>query len=85
MPQSPKVQIYAASWCGYCNAAKRLLADRQVPYEEIDVTDDAAARAEAAERYDWPTVPIVVIDGERLGGYTELAALDQSQGLQHLA
>ena len=81
---APRVKIYAATWCGYCRAAKQLLDDRQVPYDEIDVTDDQAARSEAADRFDWPTIPIVLIDGELVGGYTELAALDQSQGLQHL-
>ena len=84
MTARPKVQIYATSWCGYCNAAKRLLDERQVPYEEVDVTDDPAARAEAAARFDWPTVPIVLAEGQLVGGYTELAELDESRGLQHL-
>ena len=33
-----KVQIYTTNWCPYCNAAKALLDDKGVPYEEIDVT-----------------------------------------------
>jgi len=34
-----KVQIYTTNWCPYCNAAKSLLHDKGVSYEEIDVTD----------------------------------------------
>jgi glutaredoxin 3 len=84
MSSRPKVRIYVTSWCGFCRAAKRLLDERQVPYEEIDLTGDDAARAEAAARHDWPTVPIVLAGDELIGGYTELAALDQSRGLDHL-
>ena len=34
-----KVQIYTTGWCPYCNAAKSLLADKGVAYEEIDASD----------------------------------------------
>ena len=39
-----KVQIYTTSWCPYCFAAKALLDDKGVAYDEIDATDPAVRR-----------------------------------------
>jgi len=72
------VDIYTTRVCGYCVAAKRLLAARQIPYEEIDVSRDDAKRAWLVEATGLRTVPQIFIGGESIGGYDELAALDQS-------
>ncbi len=84
MSESPRIQLYTTQFCGFCVAAKRLLETRDIPYEEIDLTGDPAAREEFSKRYSWMTVPIIVADGELIGGYTELSELDKSQGLAHL-
>lgn len=84
MNDSPKVQLYTTRFCGYCVAAKRLLQEREVPYQEFDLTEDAALRNEVSGRFGWTTVPIIVGDGALIGGFTELAALDRDQGLDHL-
>jgi glutaredoxin 3 len=76
------VKIYTTSVCGYCVAAKRLLAARQIPYEEIDVTRDDAKRAWLVETTGLRTVPQIFIGGESIGGYDDLAALDQSGELR---
>jgi glutaredoxin 3 len=78
------VRVYATSWCGYCRAAKRLLAERGIPFEEIDLTSDDAERARVQARWGWSTVPVIVVDEVLLGGYSELAALDRKGELEHL-
>lgn len=79
-----KVQLYTTNFCGFCVAAKRLLQERGVPYEEVDLSGDPALRQEVSDKFGWMTVPIVLAEGELIGGYTELAALDKGQGLDHL-
>jgi glutaredoxin 3 len=71
------VKIYTTLVCPYCVAAKRLLAARGIPYEEIDVTGDQEARARLVERTGRRTVPQIFIDGNPIGGYEELAAMDR--------
>jgi glutaredoxin 3 len=75
------VTIYTTRICPYCIAAKRLLKDRAIPYEEIDVTGDDAKRAWLVETTGRRTVPQIFIRGEAVGGYDELAKLDKSGAL----
>ena len=34
-----KVEIYTTQWCPYCHAAKSLLDEKGVSYEEVDADD----------------------------------------------
>lgn len=70
-----KVKVYTTSYCPFCDAAKAHLQRRNIPFEEIDVTDDAAKQA-LKQRTGWRTVPQIFIDDELIGGYQELMALD---------
>lgn len=72
------VRVYTTRVCPYCVAAKRLLGARGVPFEEIDVTGDDAARAWLAETTGRRTVPQIFIGGEAIGGYDDLAAIDRA-------
>ena len=79
-----EVKIYTTRYCPYCHAATALLTDKQVPFEEIDVTGDPQARADLAQRTGRRTVPQVFIDGASIGGYDDLSALDRSGRLDEL-
>jgi glutaredoxin 3 len=72
------VEVYTTRNCGYCVAAKRLLAARGVGYEEIDVTRDDARRVWLAQTTGRRTVPQIFIRGQAIGGYDELVFLDRS-------
>jgi glutaredoxin 3 len=71
------VKIYTTRICPYCIAAKRLFAQREIAYEEIDVTGDPEKRAWLVSVTGRRTVPQIFIGGEAIGGFDELAALDQ--------
>ena len=73
-----EVVMYTTRVCGYCVAAKRLLASRKVAYTEIDVTGDQAKRAWLVEATGQRTVPQIFIAGESIGGFEELAELDRA-------
>ena len=38
MGNEPKVLIYSQMFCGYCSAARALLDEKGVGYEDIDIT-----------------------------------------------
>ena len=71
------VTLYTTAVCPYCVAAKRLLRQRDIPFDEIDVTGDLAKRAWLVEATGRRTVPQIFIHGEPIGGYDDLAALDR--------
>ena len=78
------VRIYSSAYCGYCHAAKRLLAQKGIEYDEISVDQNPQLRAEAMQRSGQRTVPQIWIGDTHVGGYTDLAALEQSGELDSL-
>jgi glutaredoxin 3 len=80
-----RVEVYTTPSCPFCVRAKRLLHARNIPYVEIDVSDDDALREDLVTRTGRRTVPQIFIDGESIGGFEELAALDAAEGLAGLA
>jgi len=79
-----KVQIYTTPTCPYCHAAKALLADKGVSYEEITVLDPDL-RAKMTERaHGRRTVPQIFVGETHVGGYDDLAALDRQGELDPL-
>ena len=78
------VRIYTTRICAYCVAAKRLMKDRGIPYEEIDVTGDDDKRAWLVETTGRRTVPQIFIGDRAIGGYDELAQLDRGGELATL-
>ncbi len=81
---SARVIIYTGPFCGYCSAAMRLLKSKGVAYEELRTGSDPALRAEMEQRSGRHTVPQVFIDDQHVGGYDDLAALDQTGELDKL-
>lgn len=71
------VKIYTTDWCGYCSAALRLLRAKGVELEQIDVDGNAKMRRWLVEATGRTTVPQIFIDGEPIGGFTDLRALDE--------
>ena len=80
----PKVQIYSTDWCPYCNAAKSLLEDKGVPYEEIDVTEPSLRHAMVERAHGRRTVPQIFIGDLHVGGYDDLSRLERRGELDPL-
>ena len=59
-----QVQVYTASWCRDCRAAKQFLDTHGIPFTEIDVDANPAASAEVLRHVGKRAIPQVVIDGE---------------------
>ncbi len=79
-----KVQIYTTSYCPYCIRAKHLLENKGVEYEEINLDKNPEKKLETMQKLNWRTVPIILIGGELIGGYDQLASLERSNKLDAL-
>jgi glutaredoxin 3 len=79
-----RVTVYTTEPCGYCRTAKALLDRRGIAYEEINLSKDADGRAELVSLTGMMTFPQVIIDGQPLGGFQELAAADRAGRLADL-
>ena len=67
------IKLYTTTYCSYCRAAKQLLTERRLPFEEIDCTDDDATRQRLVEETGRRTGPQIYIDGTPIGGFDDLA------------
>jgi glutaredoxin 3 len=76
-----KIRLYTTSSCPFCIAAKNLLNDRGLSFEEIDLSDDIELRLKISTQYNWRTVPMIIMDDNFVGGFDELNALDKEEGL----
>jgi glutaredoxin 3 len=79
-----RITVYTTEPCGYCRTAKALLDRRGIAYEEINLGRDPGGRAELVAKTGMMTFPQVIIDGEPLGGFQELAAADRAGRLAEL-
>jgi glutaredoxin 3 len=81
---SPKVTLYTKENCPFCVRAKALLTRKGVAFEEIPVEGKDALRTWLVEATGQRTVPQVFVGERSLGGFTDVAALDQEGKLDAL-
>jgi glutaredoxin 3 len=80
-----KVLMYSTAVCPYCVRAEHLLKRKGVhEIEKIRVDLQPELRVAMMEKTGRRTVPQIYINGEHVGGYDDLAALDQTGGLDKL-
>lgn len=79
-----KVEIYTTPTCPYCHAAKALLADKGVQYEEITVLDPDLRSRMTERAHGRRTVPQIFVGETHVGGYDDMAALDRQGELDPL-
>ena len=78
-------EIYFKTWCPYSRRALALLKSKGVQFDVIDLTHDAdVPEQEMRKRSGRTSVPQIFIDGHHVGGYDDLAALDESGALDEL-
>lgn len=75
--QRGEVVLYATSWCGYCQATRKLLARGGVKYREFDI-EKSEEGAKLYRALGGRGVPLLEIGDQLIRGYDEkkiLAAL----------
>ena len=81
---SAQVLIYLTDWCPYCQRAKALLTKKKASFTEVDVDDRPDLRSWLRSASGQTTVPQVFINGQAIGGSSELDALDRRGQLDGL-
>ena len=70
-----KVEIYSKPQCPYCVQAKAL-AEREGHELTYKMLDDDFSREQLMETFPGArTFPQIIVDGEKIGGFTEFKAL----------
>ncbi len=79
-----RVTVYGNASCAYCGAARMLLTQKGVSYEDVLVHTDTDKRIEMEQRTGRTSVPQIFIGDQHVGGFDELCALDKSGELDKL-
>ncbi|MDV7339679.1 ferritin family protein [Terasakiella sp. A23] len=68
------VEIYTKTDCIFCQKAKELFKEQEIPYTEIDASSVDTFREMQERLPGVATVPQIIIDGHHIGGYDVLEA-----------
>lgn len=79
--QTKKVIMYTKVPCPFCVAAKNFMLQEGIQFTEIDLTTDPDRILQLKRETGWMTVPIIMIEDQLIGGYTDLKDLHQKNGL----
>ena len=79
------VTVYMGPMCAFCDAAKRLLTKKNIPYKEINIALDEVKREEMLKKSNGKrTIPQIFIEEYHVGGYEELRELEKKGELDNL-
>ena len=78
------VKIYSTSWCPSCVYAKRLLEEKKIKFEEINIEEIGMSREQLFEITGGASVPQIVINDKSIGGFDALLTLSQSGQLDQI-
>lgn len=78
------VTMYSTRFCPYCIRARTLLESKRVAYTDISVDGTPALRREMIQRSGRRTVPQIWIGARHVGGFNDLARLEQQGRLDEL-
>ena len=79
------VTVYMGPMCAFCDAAKRLLTKKNIPYKEINIALDEDKREEMLKKSNGKrTIPQIFIEDYHVGGYVELRELEKKGELDNL-
>lgn len=79
-----EVVVFVTDYCPYCTRAKLLLSNKKVPFLEVNVERRPELRAWIAKASGQRTVPQIFVNGQALGGFVDIAALEQRGQLDPL-
>ena len=80
-----RVIVYSTATCPICDRAKSMLQKWRIEYTEVAIDASNEARREFVEATNGArTVPQIIIDGQLIGGFSELTELHMDGELDDL-
>lgn len=81
----PRLKVYSTAICPICDKTKSLLNKWGIQYDEVRVDQDRDALREFSQVTNGArTVPQITIDGNWIGGFSELTELHMDNKLDDL-
>jgi len=66
-----KVKVYSTPTCGHCVSLKRFLDEKNIVYEDIDVSANQEILQEMITKSGQFFVPVLEVDGEYIVGFNK--------------
>ncbi len=63
------IRVFSTPTCSYCQVLKSFLKEKNIVFEDIDVSQDEVALKEMVDKSGQMGVPVVEIDGEIVVGF----------------
>lgn len=79
-----QIKVITKVPCPYCDRAINMLQAKGLAFEKVDLTDNPDEIIRLKNETGWKTVPMIFINGELIGGYNDLKALDESGKLAQM-
>lgn len=73
-----EIKLYIKTYCPFCQRAIHLLEEKNLSFEVIDVLENQENEKifdKLKEEYNHHTVPMIFIDKEMIGGFSELSQI----------
>lgn len=70
--------------CPYCDRAMNFFNARELQVEIVDLTNNLDELQTWKEKTGWQTVPMIFINDQLIGGYSDLKALEDEGKLEAL-
>ncbi len=70
--------------CGFSARVVQILTHMGVPFQTVNVLEDASLREGIKQFSNWPTIPQLYVDGEFVGGCDIITEMYQSGELETL-
>jgi len=64
-----KIKVYSTPMCTWCHKLKEYLKEKNIEFEDIDVSKDQEAAQEMVKKSKQMSVPVIEIDGEIVAGF----------------
>lgn len=79
-----EIRLYTWPHCPYCINAKKLLDSKGLRYKDVDISGNDNMKQVLTEKTGQSTVPYVFVSEHFVGGYTELAEIDNKGELDKM-
>lgn len=71
-------------YCGFSQTAVKILQSLSVNFKDVNVLEDEVMRADLKVYFDWPTFPMLCVNGALIGGVDIMMQLYQTDKLKNI-
>lgn len=84
MKQIAKIKMIKKNPCPYCDRAMNFFNGKGWQVEVVDLTNNLDELQVWKQKTGWQTVPMIFINDELIGGYTDIKTLDDEGKLDSM-